>query len=365
MKKPLIISTVVAAVALAAMAKESAPSVSATAALKDGSTVKGEFLTKKISGSTIFDKDLPMDPAIVKSVAFTGTNGAAKVELTNGDRFAMTITNDVFALRSLLGELKIPRASFRTISLSPRSASANAGSGDGLVFHCTFNSRDEVATPKLGPNGIFLSGDFAAGVDGLALHIPPYVSAARFELPPETIGRKGTIEFWGKIDVGMAHLSTGGCPRFFALGCYEPRDEISQDWNANNGAGGAGLTFRIGGLPIMASSSYSGNPSYDLIKDDIYGWHHYALVWDVEGITLSSSEKAMAAVFVDGKPVMTTSMANWKGPLLANHRTFLVFPSPAGERMPYGRVGYSIDEFKIWDHAKTDFQECAARRCRN
>lgn len=63
MKKPLIISTVVAAVALAAMAKESAPSVSATAALKDGSTVKGEFLTGKISGTAFFKKDLALDTA--------------------------------------------------------------------------------------------------------------------------------------------------------------------------------------------------------------------------------------------------------------------------------------------------------------
>ena len=353
--KRSIVNAIACACALAAFA-DAKPTVSVTASLKDGSSVRGDFLSEGIAGTTLFKKDLVLAPSIVKTVNFTSTNGEAKVELSNGDRFAMTVSNDVFAVRSLLGNLKIPRANFRSLTLASRSATAKGGSSDGLVYYCTFNSREDVSRPKVGPRGFFMAGDFTKGVDGLALHVPPYTSAARFELPPGTIGRKGTIEFWGKIDEGMARLTTGGCPRFFEIICYEPRDEISQDWNSNNGTGGAGLTFRIGGLPVMASSSFAKYPSYDFIKDNLYGWHHYALVWDADGITLDNGGTATAAVFVDGKSVMTTSAANWEGPPLANHRSFLVFPSREDEMPSYGRVGYSIDEFKIWDYAKTDFQ---------
>ncbi len=346
----------IAAVAMVAFA-DARPAVTVTASLKDGSTVKGDFLTKKITGATLFEKNLVLAPSIVRSINFTGTNGESKVELSNGDRFAMTVSNEVFAVRSLLGNLKIPRTSFRSLTLASRSAAAKGGSSGGLVYHCTFNSREEVSRPKAGPRGFFMAGEFTKGVDGLALHVPPYTSAARFELPPGTIGRKGTIEFWGKIDEGMARLTTGGCPRFFEIICYEPRDEISQDWNSNNGTGGAGLTFRIGGLPVMASSYYGRFTGYDFIKDNLYGWHHYAFVWDADGITLNNGGRATAAVFVDGKSVMTTSAANWNGPPLANHRSFLVFPSREDEMPSYARVGYAIDEFKIWNFAKTDFQQ--------
>ena len=354
--KRIAMTMATAAAAFIVLAEE-IPVVSATASLRDGSMVKGEFLTDAINGATAFSKKLSISPSIVRSINFTGTNGESKVELVNSDRFAMTVANDSFAVRSMLGDLKIPRANFRTISLSARSASAaKGGSSDGLVYHCTFDSREAVTNPKAGPCGFFVAGDFTKGVDGLALHIPPYTSAARFELPPGTIGGRGTIEFWGKIDEGMARLSTGGCPRFFAIGCYEPRDEISQDWNSNNGSGGAGLTFRIGGLPAMSSSSYGRCVGYDFIKDNLYGWHHYALVWDVDGFVACNGTTTKAAVFVDGKAVMTTSAGDWKGPPLANHRSFLVFPNREDEMPSYGRVGYTIDEFKIWNYAKTDFQ---------
>lgn len=349
-----IAMTMATAVAAFVAVADGVPIVSATVSLRDGSMVKGEFLTAAINGATVFSKKLSLAPSIVRSINFTGTNGESKVELVNSDRFSMTVANDSFAVRSMLGDLKIPRASFRSISLSSRSPVAD--SVGGLVYHCTFNSREDVSKPKVGPCGVFMAGEFVKGVDGLALHVPPYASAARFELKPGTIGRKGTIEFSGKIDEGMARLATGGCPRFFEIICYEPRDEISQDWNSNNGSGGAGLTFRIGGLPVMASSSYGRTIGYDFIKDNLYGWHHYALVWDADGITLNNGGTATAAVFVDGKSVMTTSAANWYGPPLANHRSFLVFPSREDEMPSYGRVGYAIDEFKIWNYAKTDFQ---------
>ena len=354
---PYYMATLIAVALISGVSAGEKVVVSATASLRDGSTVKGEFRTAEIKGGTLFDKELVLAPSLVKSICFTSTNGESKVELANGDRFAMAITNDSFAIRSMLGDLKIPCAHFRTISLFSRSALAGkGGSSDGLVYHCTFDSREAVTKPKVGPRGIFMAGEFSEGVDGLALHVPPYTSAARFELPPGTIGCRGTIEFWGKIDKGMARLTTGGCPRFFEIICYEPRDEISQDWNSNNGTGGAGLTFRIGGLPAIASSSYGRFTDYDFIKDDLYGWHHYALVWDVDGVVAHDGATATAVVFVDGKPVMTASADNWKGPPLANHLSFLVFPSREDEMPSYGRVGYTIDEFKIWNCAKTDFQ---------
>ena len=94
--------------------------ISANATLKDGSVVKGEFLTKTINGSTLFSKTLALDSEDVRSLAFSNTNGEAKVELVNGDKFAIKVADPTLTVKSLLGELKIPRENFRSITLSKK-----------------------------------------------------------------------------------------------------------------------------------------------------------------------------------------------------------------------------------------------------
>ena len=102
MRFATILSAALSAATFAVVAQD-ATIISANATLKDGSTVKGEFTTKRITGSTIFTEKLELDPALVKTVAFANTNGESKVELNNGDKFAMTVADEAFAIKSLLG----------------------------------------------------------------------------------------------------------------------------------------------------------------------------------------------------------------------------------------------------------------------
>ena len=138
--------------------------ITANATLKDGSTIKGEFLTQKITGSTVFANQLALDPTIIKSFTFTSTNGEAKVSLVNGDAFAMNISNAGFKIKSLLGDLEIPRTNFRAISLSV-CRGGNAADG-GLAFYCTFDDEASITTPAVGPKGIFQGGEFTPGKTG-------------------------------------------------------------------------------------------------------------------------------------------------------------------------------------------------------
>ena len=149
MKFATILSAALSAATFTALAQDTAI-ISANATLKDGSTFKGEFSTKSITGSTIFMEKLELDPALVKTVTFVNTNGESKIELNNGDKFAMRVSNDNFAIKSLLGELNIPRTNFRSITLSSRRISAG-GCDDGLIFYCTFDDEASLATPAIGP----------------------------------------------------------------------------------------------------------------------------------------------------------------------------------------------------------------------
>ena len=354
MKNTLTIT--IAAVGIVAFAQDAA-TVSANATLKDGSTVKGELLSKRIAGSTLFAEQLDLAPALVKSLSFSGTNGESKVELANGDKFAMTVANEKFKIKSLLGELAIPRANFRSISLSQRKVSA--GGEDGLVFYCTFDDEAAITSPAVGPNGIFQIGEFTEGKNGQALYLPAYTSGAKFPVPEGMIGPAGTIEFWAKVN-DLGHLTDGGCPRFFIVFSQEPRGEISQDWSANNGSGGSGLTFRIDGLPVMASSNSMEYPdqfrsSYRrLPMSPPPGWHHYAIAWDTKGV--GPSANCSAVVFVDGHRVLSSPLSpGWQGPTKLSGGATLFFPNREDEMPGYARRAYTIDEFKIWNYAKTNF----------
>ena len=85
MNRAYTIASVLSAITLVTFAQDTATIIAASATLKDGSSVKGEFATEHIVGSTIFAEKLNLNPAIVKSLAFAGTNGESKVELVNGD----------------------------------------------------------------------------------------------------------------------------------------------------------------------------------------------------------------------------------------------------------------------------------------
>ena len=170
-------------------------------------------------------------------------------------------------------------------------------------------------------------------------------------------------------------MTTGGCLRFFEIIDMVSKREISQDWNANNGAGGCGLTFRIDGLPVMASSNYRKS-SYESILGDPTRWHHYALVWNAKGLEINVpfpsrrisnkfpleevfaiKAKPQAAVFIDGQCIMTTSSDCWQGTPLHNTTSTLFFPCREDEMPDYSRVGYSIDQFKLWKISKTKFND--------
>ena len=159
--KRSIVAAAACVCAFAAFA-DAKPAVGVTASLKDGSSVRGDFLSEGIAGATLFAKNLVLTPSIVKTVNFTSTNGEAKVELSNGDRFAMTVSNDAFAVRSILGDLKIPRASLRAMSLSAHAAAKGGSAGGGLIFHCTFDDEASITSPAVGPAGTFMTGTFVS-----------------------------------------------------------------------------------------------------------------------------------------------------------------------------------------------------------
>lgn len=333
---------------LTAQAIEKACTMSANAKLKDGSTIKGEFCTERISGSTAFMEKLSLDPSIVKSLTFAGTNGETKVELSNGDKFAMTIANENFTMKSLLGELNIPRNNFRALSLSARKVSAN-GHDDGLVFFCTFDDEAAIAAPVVGQPVKLELGQLCPdkGKNGGALFVKPGIAGATVQLPQGALGAEGCIEFWANMASGKTEFSTGGDPRFFIAIDSNGSEKGSFEFASNDGAGNSGICGTFFGVHAYSNRGYNYMMPYsDIFKGEDYnGWHHYAFVWTQTSL----------AILIDGLEVCRAT-GNVNTQEIVNTAVTLDIPlNRITGRSFNNKSAFYMDDLKIWNFAKTEF----------
>ena len=347
MKHSITSVTMLFTVMLAAIAQENA-FVSANATLTDGSTVKGELSTKNITGSTLFMEKLELDPALVKTVAFANTNGESKIELTNGDKFAMRVINDNFAIKSLLGELKIPRTNFRSITLSSRRISAG-GCDEGLIFYCTFDDEAALANPAVGPTVKLELGQVKTGEgkNGGALFVNPGISGAAVVLPKGTLTPEGCIEFWANMASGKTEFSTGGDPNYFTIYTTGGTVVGALGFACNDGVGNSGICGFFFGLRTYSKAGYTHMMPYSDVfnGEDYNGWHHYAFTWTQTNLSL----------YIDGKKVAHT-IGNLDVELLAKDDITLAIPLHRTFGKSFNnKSAFYMDELKIWNKAKSEF----------
>ena len=347
MKFATILSAALSAATFTALAQDAAI-ISANATLKDGSTFKGEFSTKRITGSTIFMENLVLDPALVKTVIFVNTNGESKIELNNGDKFAMTVANDAFAIKSLLGELNIPRTNFRSITLSSRRISAG-GCDDGLIFYCTFDDEASLATPAVGPAVKLELGQIKTdiGKNGGSLFVKPGIAGAEIVFPAGTFGEEGCIEFWANMASGKTEFSTGGDPRFFVISNQNGAEKSHFEFASNDGCGNSGLSGHFFGMRTQTNAGCTYLMPYsDVFKGEDYnGWHHYALVWAPTNLSIYIDGRKVCGA--DGK-INTEELA----------KSELIMDIPLNRitgKSFNNKSAFYMDELKIWDRAKTEF----------
>ena len=291
---------------------------------------------------------LELDPALVKTVTFVNTNGESKIELKNGDRFAMTVADEAFAIKSLLGELNIPRTNFRSITLSSRRITAG-GCEDGLVFYCTFDDETSVAAPVVGPAVKMELGKIVAdkGKSGGALFVNPGIAGAQIVFPSGSFTSEGCIEFWANMASGKTEFSTGGDPNYFAIYTADGNIGGALGFACNDGVGNSGICGFFFGLRAYSNTGYTHMMPYsDVFKGEDYnGWHHYAFTWTQTSLSL----------YIDGKKVAHT-IGKLDVGLLAKDDITLAIPLHRTFGKSFNnKSAFYMDDLKIWNKAKTEF----------
>lgn len=221
----------------------------------------------------------------------------------------------------------------------------------------------QIRNSKIGPDGTVDGGRFVSGVHGRA-YSARYNQDELVRFPNAVMPiEAGTIEFWAKLKNVPYEIDWGHNPHFVSLNDDVGHSAYFIGFNGNDGAGNGGLVGCVGG---GGSDSYyyggittgTGTYAQQWNYEDILGagkvedWHHYALVWDKNGIVGVDNGQRVVAVYLNGKPV-SKQWGRFPGSEL--------IPIESGELsmvrnwLSQGKV--AMDNIKVWSFAKTDFSD--------
>ena len=281
----------------------------------------------------------------------------ARVKLSDGSIINGSATCAALPVETIFGPASIPIEIIKTLNFppapQPQKKEEPAVHDKRLVYWNTFNSESETQNPAAGPKSLAYYTKPVPGKFGAALSTEGAPHSLNVFFNDGALASAGTIEFWAKLSADSDILRGDASPRLFTI---FSKGGFNFDFTNNDGLGSSGLCLLVGGKST-GSNKTKGQVSRfsDVLGEDWRGWHHYAIVWDDEGIRSDDpvmSGKAFA-VLVDGKvdswlPVSAaTKMSHWDG-----KPTMLQVAAPMWGR--HTNVPFAIDEFKIWNYAKVE-----------
>jgi Ca2+-binding RTX toxin-like protein len=224
------------------------------------------------------------------------------------------------------------------------------------LFWNRLGSAAQVENSTNGRDADYLGGgSFAAGKFGGAYFAGPDADA-RVLVPKLGVINPdaGTIEFWGKIDGFPETIEWGAQPNFFTDQGTPSRALWTGGlgFNGNNGLGGGGLAADVSGNGAATGDYFETWKYDDILTEDPSGWHHYALVWNADGIPSAGGQKV--AVYLDGE----LDSNQWDADQPGDLHDVIVEDSFLGLLDNWGSQGTAaIDNLKIWGTAKTNFSD--------
>ena len=274
------------------------------------------------------------------------------------------VAMNAFAKAKKLSLWKMPRLRLAVLGVGAAAATVfgqKSVTGQ-LVYRCSFDSEAAVTNPAKGAPGTCNGATFVDGKYGSALHVPAHTTASEIPFPEGMPTNAGCVEFWAKIDSGKDKYGERGDPSLFRVyngtNVHDPILDLS--FNSNDGSDHSGIVAILlpaRGAFTSASARTSPQPYAPLFANgDTYGWHHYALVWNVNGI--SSLEGApLSAIILDGTKVSVNGSETVDAMSFAERMvqgTTMILGINSAQ---YSNNSYSIDELRIWDFDKTDFSQ--------
>jgi small nuclear ribonucleoprotein (snRNP)-like protein len=323
--------------------------ISVRVELVDGSRLFGAtpILAVRLN-SSVGKLELPLSK--VKTIEFRNEQQNVTVTLNNGDTLSGKLDVTSLQLRTLLGEVKVDLHNCSTLTVLGTSPSR-----DHLVLWNTLGSKAEIYQSRVGPPGKYQGegGRFEKGRFGGIL-VVTQVEQGMVSFPAKVISPSaGCIEVWVKLTGFPKELAWGENPALVTT--RVPGRNFGIHLNGNDGTGNGGLCGWAGSCGTVGTDVF-GTWTYERVlgTGKTEQWHHYALVWDKNGIAGIGDGQKKLAIFLDGK-LNSTSWRRDTGtdfsPLAEDDELVLMTQQHLAE----GTV--SFGDIRVWNCAKTDFSD--------
>lgn len=329
-----------------AIAETSKPVAYLTVDLADGSRVVGTTTMKSLPVRTDFGNvEVQLDK--VQRVGFKQKQEEVVLDLRNGDKLTGFLRAGSWEIATLFGNVKVPLEKVREARVRLTNKTAVAG----LLLWNRLDSKDNIENSDFGPGGSYHGGTFGEGKFGQAFVVRCDQTRQVTFTASDFKADAGCIEFWAKL-TGLPHeLAWGQNPTLVRI-CAGDQQYLLH-LNGNDGDSRGGLCSQAG-LFARSSTGRYGSWTYAKVLGDgqVDNWHHYALVWDRNGIAGLGDSRQRIAVYLDG--VLNSSEAgnDTAPPSLENAQLELLFIQGS-----LGQGTIAFDNIKVWDHAKTDFSD--------
>lgn len=175
-----------------------------------------------------------------------------------------------------------------------------------LVLWNKLGSQTEVENSEVGPDGTFIpspgNGFIAEGMFGGAYVVDHTVREPLVNFPIDAGSSplyEGAIEFWARLIEFPYYIPcTNANPALLGV-----TGNLGTYLNCNNGLGGGGLTGGAGLHFHAWTGPYGSWWTYEKLLGvgQAGDWHHYALVWDKDGIDCGGYGTHKVAMFLDGQ----------------------------------------------------------------
>jgi len=330
--------------------------------LVDGSRVIGAPGIDSVPLQTPYaTMDVPLNQ--IRTITMGDDHETASFDLRNGDKLKGVVNLKPIKLETVFGRVAVGIEHVKvahvillgkTLQEALKRGLVLTARVNNLVLWNTLGSQYDVEHSVVGPNGDFLGGNFVPGKSGTAIRYTPpagQVWGPCVTFPKEVIPtHAGTIEFWAKLTGFGDTLQWNQNPSFLFIS--DGTNAMDLHLNGNDGNSNASLANSglCGDYPAgghIGTKPYTYTWTYDaLLGGSGQGdqWHHYAFVWDENGIPGVGHR---IAAYVDGV-LNTQRWANDTG------MPFVPFASGRLGLIPWqGRTAGTVlmENIKIWDYA--------------
>lgn len=210
----------------------------------------------------------------------------------------------------------------------------------GIKLWSRLGSEYEITNPEIGPGGMILKTPAFNSVmfgDGITVRVPDDIQVM---FPADQIlsHRKGTIEFWAKIEYSAIDISNLAAQTYMIDSAVGPSGEQIELFFQRNIRK---LVFRINGSSL---TNLEVTPTWDKGKVT-----HIAVVWDSTGRDIGQGQTM--AVYINGDKASSTTAetTTWEPGRFSGYFSFGSYAGAPAKAY--------FDNVKVYDYCKTNFND--------